>query len=103
MRILICAPTSREYRAMRYALDKAKNLKHTYDLAEVGIGMSCTEGARLILCSPDYDVMEEIGEVDALADGVDFDGRAERGKIYDANMSTIPDAVIMRSSSMQTV
>ena len=51
-------------------------------VAEVGIGMSCTEGARLILCSPDYDVMEEIGEVDALADGMDFDGRAERGKIY---------------------
>ena len=38
MRVLICAPTSREYRAMRYALDKAQNLKHTYDLVEVGIG-----------------------------------------------------------------
>ena len=38
MRILICAPTSREYRAMRYALDKAQGLNHTYDLREVGIG-----------------------------------------------------------------
>ena len=38
MRILICAPTSREYRAMRYALDKAVELRHNYDLAEVGIG-----------------------------------------------------------------
>ncbi len=38
MRVLICAPTSREYRAMRYALDKATNLRHSYDLKEVGIG-----------------------------------------------------------------
>ncbi len=38
MRVLICAPTSREYRAMRYALDKATNLNHAYDLVEVGIG-----------------------------------------------------------------
>lgn len=51
-------------------------------VAEVGVGMSCTEAARLILCSDDYDVIEEIGEIDALADDVEFDGRAERGKIY---------------------
>lgn len=38
MKVLICAPTSREYRAMRYALDHANNLKHDYDLVEVGIG-----------------------------------------------------------------
>ena len=38
MRVLICAPTAREYRAMRYALDKAQGLKHSYDLKEVGIG-----------------------------------------------------------------
>ena len=38
MRVLICAPTSREYRAMRYALDNATNLNHNYDLVEVGIG-----------------------------------------------------------------
>ena len=38
MKILICAPTAREYRAMRYALDKATSLKHDYELVEVGIG-----------------------------------------------------------------
>ncbi|MBO7264790.1 MAG: hypothetical protein J6U91_01000 [Alistipes sp.] len=38
MKILICAPTSREYRAMRFALDKAEALKHEYELREVGIG-----------------------------------------------------------------
>ncbi len=38
MRVLICAPTAREYRAMRLALDKAQDLRHSYDLVEVGIG-----------------------------------------------------------------
>ena len=38
MKILVCAPTSREYRAMRFALDKAQGLKHSYELREVGIG-----------------------------------------------------------------
>ena len=51
-------------------------------VAEVGIGMSCTEAARIILSSSGYAVMEEIGDLCAKADGVDFDGRAERGKIY---------------------
>lgn len=51
-------------------------------VAEVGIGMSCTEAAKIILRSPDYAVLEEIGNVDSQADGVDFDGRAERSKIY---------------------
>ncbi len=53
------------------------------DVAEVGIGMSCREAARLILSSPDYTEMEQIGDVDAEADGVDFDGRAQREKIYE--------------------
>ena len=52
------------------------------DVAEVGLGMSCIEAAELILSSPDYGVMEEIGEVDAEQDGVAFDGRAERNAIY---------------------
>ena len=51
-------------------------------VAEVGVGMSCEEAARLILSSPRYDVMREIGEVSAAEDGIDFDGRAEREKIY---------------------
>ncbi|MEE0864287.1 MAG: hypothetical protein U0L61_04050 [Alistipes sp.] len=38
MRVLICAPTRREYNAMRYALDRASGLRHEYDLREVGIG-----------------------------------------------------------------
>ena len=52
------------------------------DVAEVGIGMSCTEAAKLILDSPDYAVLDEIGNVDTLADDVEFDGRAERSEIY---------------------
>ena len=51
------------------------------DVAEVGLGMSCPEAARLILASPDYAVMEEIGEVSA--DGeADFNGRIMRGEVY---------------------
>jgi len=51
------------------------------DVAEVGIGMSCPEAARIILSSPDYAEQDEIGELDAEADG-GFDGRTERGEIY---------------------
>ena len=50
---------------------------------EVGIGMSCREAARVILDSPDYSTMELIGNVDAAADSISFDGRALRGKIYE--------------------
>ena len=51
-------------------------------VAEVGIGMSCMEAARIILSSPDYPLIEEIGNIDAEADDCDFDGRAERSEIY---------------------
>lgn len=51
-------------------------------VAEVGLGMSCREAARIVLSSPDYDVMEEIGEVDALEDESDFCGQSERKRIY---------------------
>ena len=51
-------------------------------VAEVGIGMSCTEAARIILTSSDYAEMEEIGISAAEADGIEFDGRAKRGEIY---------------------
>jgi len=52
------------------------------EVAEVGLGMSCREAARIILSSDDYDVFEEIGEVNAEADTADFNGRDERGRIY---------------------
>ena len=53
------------------------------DAVEVGLGMSCPEAARIILSTPDYTAMEELGEVCIEADGVAFDGRTERGKIYE--------------------
>ena len=62
--MLICAPTSREYRAMRYALDKAQNLKHTYDLVEVGIGKALSSAGvarALTLAQEKYDMLAVIG------------------------------------------
>ena len=51
------------------------------DVAEVGLGMACPEAARIILSSPDYISMEEIGEVSA--DGeIEFNGRIMRGEVY---------------------
>ena len=51
------------------------------DVAEVGLGMSCPEAARIILDSSDYTLMEEVGEVSA--DGeIEFNGRLVREKIY---------------------
>ena len=64
MRILICAPTSREYRAMRYALDKAEGLKHSYDLVEVGIGKALSSAGvarALTLAEQKYDVLAVVG------------------------------------------
>ena len=52
-------------------------------IAEVGLGMSCIEAARLILSSPDYAETEEVGEVDAAPDEIDFDGINDRRKIYE--------------------
>ena len=52
------------------------------DVAEVGLGLSCPEAARLVLSSPDYATFEEIGEVDAASDDVAFDGRAQRNALY---------------------
>lgn len=58
------------------------------DTAEVGLGMSCPEAARIILSSPDYAVMCDIGNVNTEPDGIGFDGRAERGKIYEILQNT---------------
>ena len=51
-------------------------------VAEVGLGMSCPEAARLVLSSPDFAIMEEVGVVSVEPDGILFDGRAERAKLY---------------------
>ena len=62
--MLICAPTSREYRAMRYALDRAQNLKHSYDLVEVGIGKALSSAGvarALTLAQEKYDMLAVIG------------------------------------------
>ena len=58
------------------------------NVAEVGIGMSCIEAARVILSSPLYYVYEEIGEMDANDDEINFDGRGERAKIYEILSNT---------------
>ena len=52
-------------------------------VAEVGIGMSCPEAARVILSSPHYAQVEEVGEVDANEDKIEFDGREERARVYE--------------------
>ena len=52
------------------------------DVAEVGIGMSCPEAARIILSSSDFRNTEEIGEVIATADDTNFNGRRLREEIY---------------------
>ena len=52
-------------------------------VAEVGIGMSCPEAARVILASPNYYVFEEIGEMEADDSELEFDGSTERGRVFD--------------------
>ena len=62
--MLICAPTSREYRAMRYALDNAQSLKHHYDLVEVGIGKALSSAGvarALTLATEPYDMLAVVG------------------------------------------
>lgn len=64
MRVLICAPTSREYRAMRYALDRAQNLRNEYDLVEVGIGKALSSAGvsrALTLAEEHYDMLAVVG------------------------------------------
>lgn len=67
MRVLICAPTRREYNAMRYALDNAKSLRHEYDLREVGIGKALSSAGvarALTLAEAEgvkYDMLAVVG------------------------------------------
>ena len=51
-------------------------------VAEVGIGMSCEESARIILTSKDYHEITEIGQVDTEPFDIDFDGHTLRQEIY---------------------
>ena len=53
------------------------------NVAEVGIGMSCPEAARVILCSPDYASFEEIGETEKESVAPIFDGVGERNRIFE--------------------
>ncbi len=52
------------------------------NVAEVGVGLSCPEAARIVLSSPDFADFEEIGEVEAEDDNALFNGCHERQKIY---------------------
>lgn len=52
-------------------------------VAEVGIGMSCRQAARIILESSCYDQMECVGNIDAYTDDSLFDARALRTQIYE--------------------
>ena len=52
------------------------------DVAEVGLGMSCPEAARIILDSPDYVSIEEVGEVSATDSEIEFNGRIMRDEVY---------------------
>jgi lysine-N-methylase len=52
-------------------------------VAEVGIGMSCEESARIILTWENYDEITEVGQVDADTTDFDFDGRALRHQVYE--------------------
>ena len=51
-------------------------------VAEVGLGMSCPEAARLILASPDFAQTEEVGEVADVTDDVPFDSLTARADLY---------------------
>ena len=49
---------------MRYALDRAQNLKHSYDLVEVGIGKALSSAGvarALTLATEKYDMLAVIG------------------------------------------
>ncbi len=62
-------------------------------VCEVGLGISCEEAAKIILSSPDYAVLEEIGKVESEPDEIDFDGRSERSNIYKLLQNTETDYI----------
>ena len=68
------------------------------DVAEVGLGMSCPEAARIILSSPDYISMEEVGEVFADCE-IDFNGRIMREGVY----TTLSDSSLCYSDRLAKI
>ncbi len=54
----------------------------TRERAEVGLGLSCEEAARIILSSDGYGEMAEVGEVACDDGSPDFDGAEMRREIY---------------------
>ena len=69
------------------------------DVAEMGIGMSCPEAARIILASSDYMSIEEVGEVSAHGDEIEFNGRIMRGKVY----ATLSDSSLCYSERLAKI
>ena len=68
------------------------------DVAEVGIGMSCPEAARIILSADDYTSMDEVGDI--TADGeTDFNGRLMRDKLY----TTLSDSSLCYSDRLARI
>ena len=68
------------------------------DVAEVGLGMSCPEAARIILSSPDYMSAEVVGEV--FADGeTEFNGRVMRDEVY----TTLSDSSICYGDRLEKI
>ncbi len=51
-------------------------------VAEVGLGMSCRESARVILSSGEFNSFIEVKEVEYEASELVFDGRAERERVF---------------------
>lgn len=51
-------------------------------VCEVGLGISCREAARIVLTSDDYDVIEEIGEIDGDPEELIYDASGERDRVY---------------------
>lgn len=74
------------YLGEEYLCDICKNHPRFYnytDVAEIGIGASCPEAARIILGADNYAELCEIGEIAAESEIADFNGHEERCKVFD--------------------
>ena len=68
------------------------------DVAEVGLGMSCPEAARLILSSSEYTSFEHIGEVSSDCE-IEFNGRIMRDEVY----ATLSDGSLAYSDRLSKI